>query len=162
MQQNRMLICAVLHHPGSMLARLFTWSILGGSSNTTALTLQNWVHFRGQPVAPVRPYAFAFLRPCQSADTIRRYNPPIQSAHGRHISAAGFRPNHAYVNQRRPRTASRAYPKVVPSAPYAPAFMGAIRKKMTTGEGSISIFTKYMGHSESISWGLRFQRCGAK
>src|SRR5208282_5305417 len=40
--------------------------------------------------------------------------------------------------------------------------MGASRKKVVTGEGSNVSFTKYNGHTENISWGSRFQRCGAR
>src|ERR1700688_5256035 len=60
------------------------------------------------------------------------------------------------------RKAIHAYPKVRPRAPYAPAFMGASRNKVVSSEGSNVILTKYKGHSENISWGLRFQRCGAR
>ena len=67
-----------------------------------------------------------------------------------------------YIPQWRPRNANRAYPKVAPSAPYTPAFMGASRKKVATSEGSNVIFMKYIGHSENMSCGSRFQRCGAR
>ncbi len=60
------------------------------------------------------------------------------------------------------RKANHAYAKVRPSEPYTAAFMGASRKKVVTSEGSKVSFTKYNGHSESISWGSRFQRCGAR
>ena len=38
-----------------------------------------------------------------------------------------------------------------PNEPYTAAFRGASRKKIDIGEGSKVIFTRYIGHRQSIS-----------
>src|SRR5262249_7556715 len=61
-----------------------------------------------------------------------------------------------------PATKSQRRVTAAATEPKTAAFMGASRQYIDRGEGSIVIFTKYMGQSASISCGLRFHVCGAK